>query len=339
MQWWFRYASLLVIVVAWTLTCTHEHMIQAVLCSTVFTLTEIAFRGWIDGVRKLRRRQSSLHVLKTVVETGHSTFSMWLLNLFWFRFGTVFMFDWFEEKRWLLLALFPINVWLAELFGGAYMLLFWKERAWDYRGLSWSMFDGLIRLDYILHWYVLGASHMLLMTYVYVPTAKWLVDHGWWLVAPGGALICLGAAIFWTVHRRRAAVVELAEIRVLEGRLENARHLLESAWFCGKRIEEVRCMMLERARELREKARLHEEGSEYVHAWDCVDEAALWELRANSDDDGGVAVDAPVPELEKLRAKMLEQFETSGRTNRDLLKQIIPRTIDPEERARLKELF
>ena len=124
--------------------------------------------GWMLMLPPLPpARRSASAILSAVRRCGYTTAEMFVFNVLYYPVGTVWYWRVLQSHYWLRLALFPVWVWIAELLGGGYLLFVWNRRAWDYRQSRFNMFDGLIRLDYLPVWIVLGVLHDFLFFAVY----------------------------------------------------------------------------------------------------------------------------------------------------------------------------
>lgn len=71
------------------------------------------------------------------------------------------VYKYFVPSKILQVILFPLNVWIAEIIIGTYLLKFWQRRAWFYKGED-AYFDGLIKLYYFPLWMILGVIYVLI---------------------------------------------------------------------------------------------------------------------------------------------------------------------------------
>ena len=163
-----RWASLGLLGAAWGAWASASAKRQGLAAAAVFACLEVVFTGVVDGVPPLPpARRSASAILSAVRRCGYTTAEMFVFNVLYYPVGTVWYWRVLQSHYWLRLALFPVWVWIAELLGGGYLLFVWNRRAWDYRQSRFNMFDGLIRLDYLPVWIVLGVLHDFLFFAVY----------------------------------------------------------------------------------------------------------------------------------------------------------------------------
>ena len=168
-MWVARLASLGLMAAMWGWLVSPSVKRQGVAAAAVFALLETLFTGLVDGAAALPPRHRSATAIQSAMRrSGYTTVEMFFFNVFYYPIGTVWYWNVLQTHYWLRIALFPAWVWIAELLGGGYLLFVWNRRAWDYRHARFSLFDGLIRLDYLPVWILLGVLHDFLFFGVYM---------------------------------------------------------------------------------------------------------------------------------------------------------------------------
>lgn len=110
----------------WYFSLSLRAKLLSFVVSAVFGVEEFLFIGILDGIPKLPKKSSSIHVVRTVASTGRTTLAMFLVNLAYYKFGIEFW--WTLPNPWRLLV-FPLDVFLCEVLFGYYL-----DKVWNTRG-------------------------------------------------------------------------------------------------------------------------------------------------------------------------------------------------------------
>lgn len=84
---------------------------------------------------------------------GFTTWAQWFCNVIYTPIMIDFYLNLFEISLTGLI-LFPINIWIAELIMGYYLLIVWNTRAWEYDGAD-AYFHGNIKIGHAKLWFLL----------------------------------------------------------------------------------------------------------------------------------------------------------------------------------------
>eukprot|EP01116_Phalansterium_solitarium_P010309 TRINITY_DN2495_c0_g1_i1.p2 TRINITY_DN2495_c0_g1~~TRINITY_DN2495_c0_g1_i1.p2 ORF type:complete len:191 (-),score=77.54 TRINITY_DN2495_c0_g1_i1:183-755(-) len=173
-----RYLWVALVAATWAWLTPIRWKLIGTMLAAAFAVVETLFNGLTIDEHRRAKHQHRLNVWRMFWQ-GHTSWEQFWALVFW---SPVCHFLFFElvQETWLRILLFPINVWLAEIFMGSFLKTFWQRRPWNYTG-RWAYFDGNITLLYGPLWVLLGVQHVIFVAAVYVPLSEWIVTEllGW----------------------------------------------------------------------------------------------------------------------------------------------------------------
>ena len=97
-------------------------------------------------------------------DNGYTTLEQFIMNFF---YAPVSIHGYRSAIKVPILRIifFPLNVWVAELVMGSYLLYVHDRRVWIYQD-EYALFNGFITLSFVLYWILLGSLVVLVFDHL-----------------------------------------------------------------------------------------------------------------------------------------------------------------------------
>jgi len=157
------------IIAVWVVATHPQVKVCGFLGAVVFALFEWAFRG-VTGIIQYRARLS----YESFIMVAYTTWEQWWMNVI---LCTPMMQGYYLLIRdyWMMVLLFPVFCFVAEIIGGYFLMHIWGKRGWFYED-TWALLHGNITLRYIPIWWVGGLIHVTASRFFYIPFSALVLE-------------------------------------------------------------------------------------------------------------------------------------------------------------------